>query len=211
MVGGPPVAPTAALCPTRLVCLSSSEFAPKSRGRIQMNLLKKLAPFDRKSGNLNVIIDTPKGCRSKFAFDMKRKAYILKSVLPQGALFPFDFGSIPGTVAEDGDPVDALVLMDEPAFCGCLIESRLLGVIEAEQSENSKTKRNDRLIAVAAKSQTHAEIKSLSDLSSALLKEIEHFFIFYNQERGKKFRPLARHGPKRAEWLVREQKRKGGK
>jgi inorganic pyrophosphatase len=174
-------------------------------------LAKKLPPFDRKSGNLNVIIDTPKGCRSKFAFDMKRKAYVLKSVLPQGALFPFDFGSIPGTVAEDGDPVDALVLMDEPAFCGFLIESRLLGVIEAEQSENGKTNRNDRLIAVAAKSQTHAEIKSLSDLSSALLKEIEHFFIFYNQERGKKFRPLARHGPKRAARLVREQKRKGGK
>ena len=82
-----------------------------------MNLLKRLPPFDSKSGTLNVVIDTPKGCRSKFAFDMKRKAYVLKSVLPQGALFPFDFGSIPGTVADDGDPLDALVLMDEPAFC----------------------------------------------------------------------------------------------
>jgi inorganic pyrophosphatase len=89
--------------------------------------------------------------------------------------------------------------------------SRLLGVIEAEQSEDGKTERNDRLVAVAAKSQTHAEIKSLSDLSPTLLKEIEHFFIFYNQERGKKFRPLARRGPKRAERLVREQKRKGRK
>jgi len=101
--------------------------------------------------------------------------------------------------------------MDEPAFSGCLIESRLLGVIEAEQSENGKTERNDRLIAVAAKSQTHAEIKSLSDLSPTLLKEIEQFFIFYNRERGKNFRPLARHGPKRAERLVREQKRKSRK
>ena len=150
-----------------------------------MNLLKRLPPFDSKSGNLNVVIDTPKGCRSKFAFDMKRKAYVLKSVLPHGTVFPFDFGSIPGTVAEDGDPLDALVLMDEPAFCGCLIESRLVGVIEAEQSEDGKTERNDRLIAVAAKSPTHAEVKSLSDLSPALLKEIEHFFISYNQERGK--------------------------
>src|SRR5438045_7041705 len=129
-----------------------------------MNLLKRLPPFDSKSGNLNVLIDTPKGCRSKFAYDMKRKAYVLKSVLPQGTLFPFDFGSIPGTVADDGDPVDALVLMDEPAFSGCLIESRLLGVIEAEQSENGKTESNDRLIAVAAKSQTHGEIKSHDDL-----------------------------------------------
>ena len=176
-----------------------------------MNLLKKLPPFDPKSGNLNVIIDTPKGCRSKFAFDMKRNTYVLKSVLPQGVVFPFDFGSIPGTVADDGDPVDALVLMDEPAFCGCLIESRLLGVIEAEQSENGKTERNDRLIAVAAKSPTHADLKSIGELSPALLKEIEHFFIFYNRERGKKFRPIGRHGPKWAKRLVSKQKRKGRK
>src|SRR5438046_6626649 len=107
-----------------------------------MNLLKRLPPFDSKSGNLNVVIDTPKGCRSKFAFDLKRKAYVLRSVLPHGTVFPFDFGSIPGTVADDGDPLDALVLMDEPAFCGCLIESRLIGVIEAEQSEDGKTERN---------------------------------------------------------------------
>jgi len=176
--------------------------------RNKMNLLKRLPPFDSKSGTLNIVIDTPKGCRSKFAYDMKRKAYVLKSILPQGALFPFDFGSIPGTVADDGDPLDALVLMDEPAFCGCLIESRLVGVIEAEQREDGKTERNDRLIAVAAKSQIHADIKSLSDLSPALLKEIEHFFISYNQERGKQFRPLGRFGPKRAEQLVKKQKRK---
>ncbi len=176
--------------------------------RNKMNLLKRLPPFDSKSGTLNIVIDTPKGCRSKFAYDMKRKAYVLKSVLPQGALFPFDFGSISGTVADDGDPLDALVLMDETAFCGCLIESRLVSVIEAEQSEDGKTERNDRLIAVAAKSQIHADIKSLSDLSPALLKEIEHFFISYNQERGKQFRPLGRFGPKRAEQLVKKQKRK---
>src|SRR5207247_10386193 len=108
-----------------------------------------------------------------------------KRVLPHGAVFPFDFGSIPATVADDVDPVDALVLMDEPAFCGCVIESRLVGVIEAEQSEDGKTERNDRLIAVAAKSQTHAEVKSLSDLSTAVLKEIEHFYISFRHERVK--------------------------
>src|SRR5436305_2857395 len=145
--------------------------------RNKMNLLKRLPPFDSKSGNLNIVIDTPKGCRSKFAYDMKRKAYVLKSVLPQGALFPFDFGSIPGTKGEDGDPLDALVLMDEPAFCGCLVESRLVGVIEAEQSEDGKTERNDRLIAVVAKYPTHAEFISLSGLLPALLKQSEHFFV----------------------------------
>src|SRR4030095_7369150 len=67
----------------------------------QMNVLTRLPPFDSESGNLNVVIDTPKGCRSKFGYDMRRKAYVLKSVLPQGTVFPFDFGSIPGTKAED--------------------------------------------------------------------------------------------------------------
>ena len=84
--------------------------------RNKMNLPKRLPPFDSKSGTLNIVIDTPKGCRSKFAYDMKRKAYVLKSVLAQGALFPFDFGSISGTVADDGDPLGALVLMDERLF-----------------------------------------------------------------------------------------------
>jgi inorganic pyrophosphatase len=167
-----------------------------------MDLLNKLPPFDRKSGALNVVIDTPKGCRNKFAWDKKRKAYLLKSVLPQGAVFPFDFGSIAGTVAEDGDPLDALVLMDEPAFVGCLVESRMIGVIEAEQTENGKPERNDRLIAVAAKSHTHGEIKSIDDLESVMVDEIEHFFVSYNKQRGKKFEPLARRGPKRARSLV---------
>src|SRR4029453_11308915 len=96
-----------------------------------MALLNKLKPFDKKKGNLNAVIDTPKGSRNKYAFDFDVGMYRLKSVLPEGAVFPFDFGSIPGTVAEDGDPLDVLLLMDEPAFAGCLVEARLLGVIEA--------------------------------------------------------------------------------
>ena len=68
-----------------------------------MTLLRKLKPFDRKSGHPNVVIDTPKGCRNKYAFDFEIDAYKLKTVLPHGAVFPFDFGSIRGTVAADGD------------------------------------------------------------------------------------------------------------
>src|SRR6266480_7167831 len=136
-----------------------------------MKVLRKLKPFDRKSGHLNVVIDTPKGCRNKYAFDLELNAYKLKTVLPHGTVFPFDFGSIPGTVAEDGDPLDVLVLMDEPAFTGCLVTARLLGVIEATPEEDGKTERNDRLIAVAAESHTHRNIKSIADLDSTLLHE----------------------------------------
>jgi inorganic pyrophosphatase len=173
-----------------------------------MKLLRKLNAFDRKSGNLNVIVDTPKGCRNKYAFDFETNAYKLKAVLPHGAIFPFDFGSIPGTVAADGDPVDILVLMDEPAFVGCLVEARLLGVIEADQTEDGKTERNDRLIAVAAESHTHASLKSLYKLDSTLIREIEHFFVSYNEVRGKKFKPKAHKGPAAAKRLIKKQMRK---
>ena len=172
-----------------------------------MKLLRKLKPFDQKTGKLNVVIDTPKGCRNKYAFDFDVNGYVLKTVMPKGLLFPFDFGSIPGTIAQDGDPLDALVLMDEPAFCGCLVQSRLLGVIEALQKEkDGKTERNDRLITVAAESHTHSAIKSVGDLDPTLLEEIENFFISYNQVRGKKFKSLGTYGPKRAKRLVEKQR-----
>ena len=170
-----------------------------------MKLLRKLKPFDRKSGNLNVVIDTPKASRNKYAFDFKINAYKLKTVLPHGAVFPFDFGSIPGTVAQDGDPLDVLVLMDEPVFIGCFIEARLLGVIEAEQTEDGETERNDRLIAVAAESHTNGGLKSLQEIDSRLIGEIEHFFVSYNDAHGKKFKPTARKGPSVAKRLVKNQ------
>jgi inorganic pyrophosphatase len=170
--------------------------------------LEKLKPFDRKSGNLNVVIETPKGCRNKYAFDFDLRAYRLKGVLPQGSVFPFDFGSIPGTKGDDGDPLDVLLLMDEPAFTGCVLEARLLGVIEAEQTKNGKTERNDRLVAIAAESHQHSGVKTLGDLDRALLDEIEHFFISYNEARGKKFKPIARKGPVVARRLIEKQKGK---
>jgi inorganic pyrophosphatase len=173
-----------------------------------MQLLRKLKPFSRKSGNLNVVIDTPKGSRNKYAFDFKIDAYKLKTVLPHSTIFPFDFGSIPGTIAEDGDPLDVLVLMDEPVFIGCLIEARVLGVIEAQQTEDGETQRNDRLIAVAAESHTNGKLKSLRKLDSKLLDEIEHFFVSYNDARGKKFKPIGRRGSAVAKRLIKKQTKK---
>lgn len=173
-----------------------------------MDLLKNLKPFNRKSGTLNVVIDTPKNSRNKYSYDFDRKCYQLKKVLPVGMAFPFDFGSIPGTQADDGDPLDVLVLMDEPAFCGCLVQARLLGVIEAKQIKNGKTERNDRLIGVAAESHIHRDLKSIADLDSTLMREIEHFFVSYNEVRGERFKPFARRGPAAAKKLVKKSKNK---
>jgi inorganic pyrophosphatase len=173
-----------------------------------MNPLSKLPPTDRESGDFNIIIDTPKGSRNKFSWDEKRLLFELSGVLPAGAVFPYDFGFIPNTRGGDGDPLDVLVLMDEPAFTGCLVRSRLLGVIEAEQTEEGETERNDRLIAVAAKSRVHGDLQSIADLNPKLLDEIEHFFISYNEVKGKKFTPLDRYGPERARKLVLRSRKK---
>lgn len=169
------------------------------------NPFDKLTPFDKESGDLNVIIETPKGCRNKYAFDEKLGLFVLKGVLAAGFSFPFDFGFIPNTKGGDGDPLDVLVLMDEPAFAGCLVPSRLIGVIEAEQTEkDGKTERNDRLIAVASNSKTHEHIKSLNDLNEMLIDEIEHFFVSYNKAKGKQFKPLGRFGAIKAKRIVEE-------
>src|SRR5947209_6647874 len=142
-----------------------------------MHSFSKLRPFDDDTDHLLVIVDTPKGSRNKFAWDEKRELFELSGVLPAGAVFPYDFGFIPSTRGGDGDPLDVLILMDEPAFTGCLVECRLLGLIEADQTEKGETDRNDRLIAVSANSRTHADLKSLDDLNEKLLDEIEHFFV----------------------------------
>ena len=159
---------------------------------------------NKNASTYEVIVDTPKGSRNKYKYDEKRKLFKLGSVLTTGAVFPFDFGFLPGTRGEDGDALDVLILMDEPAFVGCLIEVRLVGVIEAEQTEKGKTIRNDRLIGVAVESHSYQKVKELSEIGERLLDEIEHFFISYNQMKGKEFKPLARAGAERAKTLVEE-------
>src|SRR5215208_6835365 len=104
-------------------------------GKFSSNL-NSLSAFDNESQDLNVVIETPKGNRNKFKYDEQRGLFKLGGVLPRGAVFPFDFGFIPSTLGGDGDPLDVLILMDEPAFTGCLVPSNLLGVIEAEQTED---------------------------------------------------------------------------
>jgi inorganic pyrophosphatase len=165
----------------------------------------ELQPF--KNDAIQVIIETPKGSRNKYAFDEKQRIFKLKRVLPAGMTFPLDFGFVPSTRAEDGDAIDVLVLLDEPAFTGCLLEARLIGVLEAEQAENGETERNDRLIAVAAESCIYAHVKRAEDLGKGVLQELESFFVNYQKLAGKQFRPLGWAGSSRAHSLLQKCRR----
>ena len=164
--------------------------------------LSELPPTDPETGGLNVVIETPQGSRNKYKYDEKRGLFKLGKVLPMGMAFPFDFGFLPNTVGGDGDPLDVLVLSDSPAFPGCLVESRLLGVLEAEQTHEGRTNRNDRLLAVAAESHDYALARTLEDLPPDLPDRIEHFFVSYLAAEGKAVRFLGRGGPDRARQII---------
>lgn len=167
--------------------------------------LAAIAATDSEAGTVNVIIETPRGSRTKLAYDERYGTFTLRKVLPQGMSFPFDFGFIPSTRGGDGDPLDVLVLIDEPVPSGTLVPCRLAGAIEARQTERDGTvEENDRLIAVAEKSILFADVKTLDDLPPAVAEQIEHFFINYNEQAGKRFEPKGRHGPRRAANLLDE-------
>jgi inorganic pyrophosphatase len=157
---------------------------------------------------LQVIIETPKGCRNKYSFDAEQKIFVLKAALPAGMVFPYDFGFVPRTLADDGDPIDVLVLMDEPAFPGCALMARLIGVIEGEQTTPKETTRNDRLVAVAETAHIYAHLKGLKDLPKQILREIEEFFVNYHKLQGKKYKLLDCKGEKTALDLIEKARKK---
>jgi inorganic pyrophosphatase len=154
---------------------------------------------------INVVIETARGSRNKFAWDEDVRLFRLRKVLPEGMAFPYDFGFVPSTLAEDGDPLDVLVLMDEPAFAGCLLTARVVGAIlgdEAEPRRPRRRVRNDRLVAVALASRTHDDLRSLADLNGSMLDQVEAFFTHYQQTLGKRYRVRGRKGPRAAWQLV---------
>jgi inorganic pyrophosphatase len=163
----------------------------------------RLKPFDSADKQLlRVVIETPKGSRNKFAYDPEEHIYQLKKVLPAGMTFPYDFGFAPSTKAADGDPVDVLVLMDEPAFPGCLLTCRLIGVIEGEQGDKKKKVRNDRIVAVEKDAHSWADIKTMDDLGKQFCRELEEFFVNYHRLSGEQYRILGVKGPGHARRLV---------
>lgn len=154
-------------------------------------------------GLVHVIIDTPQGSRNKYKYDEELHCFKVSRVLPIGMCFPHDFGSIPCTAGADGDPLDALVLVETPSFVGCLMKVHLIGVIEAEQSEKRRTLRNDRLIAVAETPVNKPVIKHLNAVHKVVLDELEQFFVNYNRMHGREFKRIGRRGPQAAERLLK--------
>ena len=157
-------------------------------------------------GLVNVVIETPKGSRNKFAFQEDSWLFLLKKILPAGTAFPLDFGFIPGTKAEDGDPLDVLVVMEQSTYPGCLLRCRPIGIIQGEQTQKGspKKERNDRVIAVPDVSKDYAHIKSIKDLNDDHLNDLTHFFMYYNEMEGGSYKLIGTEGAKAALLAIKD-------
>jgi inorganic pyrophosphatase len=142
----------------------------------------------KKQKTVTALIECPKGYNQKFDYEPQEKRFKLSKILPAGLIFPFDFGMLPGTKGEDGDPLDIIVISESATFPGCLVECRIIGALKAEQTErDGDTVRNDRFIGIPQMSQMFANIQTLEQLPEGIVNQLEAFLKNYNEQAGKQF------------------------
>lgn len=132
-------------------------------------------PPEAKPGVLNVLIEIPAGSKNKYEFDKDLQAFALDRVLYSSVQYPYDYGFVPNTLADDGDPLDGMVLMDQPTFPGCVIPARPIGMLEMIDGGD----RDEKILCVPDKDPRFVNVKSLKDVSPHRLEEIAEFFKTY--------------------------------
>ena len=132
-------------------------------------------PAQPKPGIVNVLIEIPAGSKNKYEFDKDMQAFALDRVLFASVQYPFDYGFIPNTLADDGDPLDGMVIMDQPTFPGCVIAARPIGMLEMIDGGD----RDEKLLCVPAEDPRYTDVKSLGDIAPHRLEEIAEFFRTY--------------------------------
>jgi inorganic pyrophosphatase len=143
--------------------------------------------------SFDVVVETPKGSAEKYDYIPNTPFFKMSKILPSGMVFPYDFGFIPKTKGEDGDPLDVIIISEFNSFPGVIIECRIIGGMKAEQSKGEDSKemiRNDRFIAIPKCSNIFQDVHEVKDLPKQVMKELEAFFVEYNKLEGKKFKAL---------------------
>ncbi|NEQ44000.1 MAG: inorganic diphosphatase [Leptolyngbya sp. SIOISBB] len=132
-------------------------------------------PAQPEPGLINVLIEIPAGSKNKYEFDKDMGALILDRVLFASVQYPYDYGFVPNTLADDGDPLDGMVMMDQPTFPGCVIAARPIGMLEMIDGGD----RDEKILCVPAEDPRYADVKSLDDIATHRLDEIAEFFRTY--------------------------------
>lgn len=156
----------------------------------------------------HVVVEAPRGSRLKLKYEPKWQAMGISRPLPLGIVFPYDWGFIPSTSAEDGDPLDALVLWDVASFPGVVLTCRALGVMQVEQNkvnhDPSRRVRNDRILAVPIEAQREHELKALDAFAGRVREELEQFTLAATALEGKDVKVIGWGEPAAALALIRE-------
>jgi inorganic pyrophosphatase len=167
-----------------------------------MNFIN-LPPF-AEDGDVYVVVETPRGSRAKFAYDQKLETFILSKSLLTGLTNPHDWGFVPSTKADDGDPLDIMVIHDAATFPGIVLTCRIIGVLQIEQKSKGKAERNDRLFAVPRRSHSEQSLRDVRELSKPIQQELEKFFIATGELEDKRLEIIGWKGPKIAMKAIRD-------
>ncbi len=149
---------------------------------------------------VNAVIEIPLGASNKYEYDKTLQVFCLDRALFSPVHFPGDYGFIPSTLSADGDPLDILVLVDQPSFSGCLIEVRPVGMMEMVDQES----KDQKVLAVGTHNPRYAEVRNYSDVYEHVLKEISHFFAIYKELEGKQVQPLGWRDVEAARQVITE-------
>jgi len=131
---------------------------------------------------MEVFVEIPKGSNNKYEYDKQKEAFRLDRVLYSPVYYPADYGYLENTLADDGDPLDAMVLTTFPTFPGCIIKARIIGMFIMEDEKG----RDEKIIGVPMRDPRFDNISSIDDLESHILKEFRHFFEVYKDLEEKK-------------------------
>ncbi len=147
-----------------------------------MNLWKDIEAGSDVPNKITVIVEIPKGSRNKYEYDKEREAFALDRVLYSPFHYPAEYGFIPKSLWDDGDPFDVLVIMDQPTYPGCVIEARPIGIMRMiDQGES-----DDKVLSVPIDDPRFNDITDISQLPESYLSEIKHFFSQYKTLENKK-------------------------
>jgi inorganic pyrophosphatase len=155
-------------------------------------------PAFTEDGDVHVVVETPRGSRAKFAYDPKIETFTLSKSLLTGLTYPHDWGFVPSTKADDGDPLDIMVIHDAATFPGLVVTCRVIGILRIEQKSKNKSERNDRLFAVPRRSHSEEALEDVRDLKKPIQEELEKFFIATDELEDKKLNIIGWKGPKAA-------------
>lgn len=160
----------------------------------------ELPPGDEAPTIVNVVVEIPKGTRNKIEYDPAAAVFRLDRVLYSPVHYPGDYGFIPGTLSNDGDALDALVLVTDPTFTGCVLQARPIGVLEMRDEMGY----DEKILTVPAHDPRFEEIGDISHLPDHLLTEVQYFFEVYKDLEGKETALLGWHPKKVAFERIRQ-------